>query len=674
MVIPSVKRRLHENGAKSKKMKTDESSKEVAKSSHITPTDTVGGGEILPVSGETPAPNAGAAKIPSAPAPVSVPKIKCDRCGEVFKLGEQVGHRETCPKNSFKKSGDLKCDDCGKKFRSGASVGSLVVHKRTCKGVMPPPSTPSGAAPHMCGSCGKAFGSPSDVKSHVFDCPGPGATLPGKTESKQDKIEDSQTPIEPVGKTSDTSNEDKSAEEGGKQKTHEKMSKIVIKRTPSRRTWRLESGGCPRSPMKDANVGKTAAGGNGKRRKRGPSPSENENASVSKSKKSRQSEVGGAAEPEKSAQRSRRRSSKEAAESKIGDIMRNMDKGDPQSARLRNTSNQYVNREGHQIPTLNDRPRPRREVWSLRQRQQQKQHELQSISRNPKSSVGHKKSSDPYPRRSSARSAGKKISSIIKDIMEKDEDGLKKVNKEEAVGLKIMPSRTSKEAADKKISNVVDSLTQNDELVPKPSKNAVEAKDDPTPRKMLKRAKAAFPREVSTSALIGRNVVPSLVNKELRNFKEEATNLKEPEAKGSMQKYKNPLHVPGKTSDNPSESKADESEDKQRTYEKMSKVAAIKKERDEKESTLIDKILEPRTPPASSLTKMMPAAAKRTVDGGGEGKQSHKKRQKKAAAWWDGCKYRCPRCPTEFSDSAAVRLHVECVHRDPTSSIENVAA
>ena len=50
-----------------------------------------------------------------------------------------------------------------------------------------------------------------------------------------------------------------------------------------------------------------------------------------------------------------------------------------------------------------------------------------------------------------------------------------------------------------------------------------------------------------------------------------------------------------------------------------------------------------------------------------EGKQSggsKKKKQKRVAAWWDGCKYRCPRCPTEFSDSAAVRLHVECVHGD----------
>ena len=50
-----------------------------------------------------------------------------------------------------------------------------------------------------------------------------------------------------------------------------------------------------------------------------------------------------------------------------------------------------------------------------------------------------------------------------------------------------------------------------------------------------------------------------------------------------------------------------------------------------------------------------------------EGKQSggsKKKKQKRVPAWWDGCKYRCPRCPTEFSDSAAVRLHVECVHGD----------
>ena len=42
--------------------------------------------------------------------------------------------------------------------------------------------------------------------------------------------------------------------------------------------------------------------------------------------------------------------------------------------------------------------------------------------------------------------------------------------------------------------------------------------------------------------------------------------------------------------------------------------------------------------------------------------------------WWDGCKYRCPRCPTEFSDSAAVKLHVECYHGVESSDIENCGA
>ena len=81
----------------------------------------------MPINSETPV----AETAPSVTPPASVPNIKCDRCGEVFKLGEQVGHRETCPKNNNDndKKGSLECDDCGKKFGGRAGKARLTMHR-----------------------------------------------------------------------------------------------------------------------------------------------------------------------------------------------------------------------------------------------------------------------------------------------------------------------------------------------------------------------------------------------------------------------------------------------------------------------------------------------------------------------------------------------------------------
>ena len=116
-------------------MEIDDASKKNAKSLLNTPNDTVAGdNNKSPPNSETPAPpNARAEKTPSSAsaASASVPKIKCDRCGEVFKLGEQVGHRETCPKNNNddNKKGSLECDDCGKKFGGRAGKAKLTMHR-----------------------------------------------------------------------------------------------------------------------------------------------------------------------------------------------------------------------------------------------------------------------------------------------------------------------------------------------------------------------------------------------------------------------------------------------------------------------------------------------------------------------------------------------------------------
>ena len=597
-------------------MEINDASKKNVKALINPANDRGSGDKTLPAAdSETPAPITRAEMAPQVSPSASAPKIKCDGCGEVFKLGDQVGHRATCPAN---KSSSLKCDDCGKTFRSKQG---LAMHRRKCKRIL----SPSGA--HRCGSCGKAFGCPGDVKRHIFDCP-------GAADKPAERSADTDTPRESRGKR---------IENGG--------STDPSAKSKSDKPNRVESGGgilppgnSPSTPntrgrrQKDTNDDKTVADGN-KKRKRGPSPSKAKNASVSKAKKSRQSEVSGAVEPEKADASLRRRSSKEAAENKIGDMVRNVDKCEPQTAKLRNSST-YVNKKGHHVSTLTQakaRLRPPREVWS-----QQK-----SISTNPNRDGGHEKNSDPYPRRSSARSAGKKISRIIKEIMEKDEDGVK--NEGEAIGLKSMPSRSSKEAADKKISNIMVSVMDSDELVSKPSKDAVEANDDP--KEMPKSAtKAPLPHEASPSANSGKDATLSLKNKERDVSKEIATIPNESEARASTQSHKkNPLWASGKTSDKSKESGADESEsgDKQRTYEKMSKIV-IKRERDEKEETV--KRTKPNPPPPTKQKQ------------NNNKQNNNKKKQKKAAAWWDGCKYRCPRCPTEFSDSAAVKLHVECVH------------
>ena len=389
----------------------------------------------------------------------------------------------------------------------------------------------------------------SQVKKHVFDCLAASAGSKASVQENEAKASKAKVTENP-SKASDTSNESKADGMKNKHMTNKETTKIVIKRTPSRKTWHVES------PKKDNNHDSTVA--NRQKRKRGAPSSMDENAPLSKAKKSRHSN-----EPEKSDADIKQRSSKEMCGN-----------GDPKTELMRNRSDHHVNKEGHVVPNLTERQRPQREVWSLRKEQQEQ-----------KSTSGHPN----HPKRSSARSAEKKISNIIKDIIERDEDGLRK-DKEHSL---------SKQTDDEKM---------------KISNEPPKVKDDP--KELPKNANAPLTHKASPTVEFPARRDAML--KERRVLKERAANPIESDAKAGK-KYKNPLHV--------SVAKTSSEEEKQRTYEKMTKVA-IKKEREDKEQekSEADKILELKTPPASNLKKLLPATAtsKRedshmtSTEGGGE--------------------------------------------------------
>ena len=78
--------KCHQKYLRSENMKTNGASKENEKSSAKSAKDQVAGEKKLPA-----ATNARAEKTASVSSPASILKIECERCGEVFKLGEQVG-------------------------------------------------------------------------------------------------------------------------------------------------------------------------------------------------------------------------------------------------------------------------------------------------------------------------------------------------------------------------------------------------------------------------------------------------------------------------------------------------------------------------------------------------------------------------------------------------------
>ena len=472
---------------------------------------------------------------------------------------------------------EKKCDDCGRAFKSRAG---LCAHKRFCPSL-------------KCDDCGQMFVAKGALASHKrMHMERPGAHKCGSCAKTFGCRSDVQKhvldcPGRPRKRADAGAPKGNGVDKGIMRKDSYKHTSAPPLNTavlmPNMRSHRQKQ-----KDVNDGSIRNSNDDGNNEKKKSEPPAMDKKakgDSSASKENKSRQSKyvANGGIEPKK-----------------------HMDR-----------STLYVNREGHQVTSL-----------------------PQSRAMNQPKRTGLEKNSDPYPRRSSARSAGKKISNIIKEIMEKDEDGVCAMDKTgqtpETKMLKSMSARSLKETAEETVKEAL--------------------KDTP------KGAKAFLPLEASANA--GKDATKTSAKdvKEAPAVNNESE--KRPLGKaGSKLRY--PTHLLEASDNKANESNPDVHASAANTMGEKQKLIGpngkivVKRELDEKQKVTANKKLKLGETMAESGPEPAPKRAK-----------ASKGRDK----WWDGCKYRCPHCPTEFSDSAAVKLHVECYHGVESSDIEKCGA